>query len=133
MKKTNTKRKMTPNTKPLKRGLILRRNYHLTKGQVGLYELVCKKLKTQEPITFNEAKDIFINKVARDVRNGIMYREDYHFIKIETDGKIERKIKWFSRPMTDWEIKNRVSLWLVNGIGSLVLKGALKVIPAIEL
>ena len=107
------------------KALILRKTYYLTKGQFNLYQLICEKLKANNPITFDDAKDIFVSKVARDVDKGIVYWENYRLV----DGKTE----YFREPMNKWAFKARVGQWLVISIGALVMKGALKVIPAINL
>ena len=37
---------------------------YLTKGQISLYSLILEKLKNKEPIFFEEAKTIYIEKAC---------------------------------------------------------------------
>lgn len=99
---------------------------HLSKGQKVLYSLICKKLEREERLTFQEAKDIYINNSCRDVRDGIPYRYDYYHRNAED------KIVGACIPMEEWYLSQIVMMWLTHNIGCLVLKGYLKVIPTID-
>lgn len=99
----------------------------LTQGQKLLYGLICEKLKTNKPIHFREAKTIYIEQVCKDVRNGVVYWHNWWWCN-EKDEQVGRY-----EPLPEELVPQRVLLWLTSNIGSLVLKGYLKVIPSIEL
>lgn len=100
---------------------------NLTGGQTDLYDLVVSKLKDDAPITFMEAKSIYLTKVCRDIRNGIPYY--WNAWKRNEAGETVGG----AEPMTEYDLTRRVLLWITANIGALVLKGYLKVIPMIEL
>lgn len=106
-------------TKDKQKALSLLRRPNLTKGQKSLYRLVCQKLKDDEMIMFNEAKDIWMTNIAKTIKNGVPYywnswkRNE----KDETVGGYD--------PMNEWQVTQYVLIWLTHNIGSLVLKGFL--------
>ena len=111
--------------------VIKRKN--LTDGQKSLYELVIKKLEKDEPILFLEAKDIYIQKVCQNIINGVpqtrVYLEEKY---IKENGEEGSRIVERMYPMWENELTQRVLMWLTGNIGTLVLKGYLKVIPTID-
>lgn len=104
---------------------------NLTKGQKQLYLLVSIKLDLGTPITFEEARKIWVNLVCREVRNGIPHYYNLYLNRLEEDGEV--KFKGGYEPMNDYMIASRTILWLTSNIGALVLKGYLKAIPTIEI
>jgi len=104
---------------------------NLTKAQKSLFALICDKLKTDEKILYNEAEEIWVKKVCREVRNGVPHYYNYYKDRYEEDGEV--KFKGGYEPLPEQWIVQRVLLWLTSNIGSLVLKGYLEVIPQIEL
>lgn len=112
--------------KPLQ--LIRRPNLVLTKAQVDLYALICVKLKSNEPILYEEAKDIYFAKACQNLRDGWPHWWNYWGHK---DEKGEWVGEW--RRYSDDMVKYTVFNWLTSNIGKLVMKGALKIIPQIEL
>lgn len=99
----------------------------LTKSQTILYTLILKKIDSGDPITFLEAKDVYVNHACREVRNGIpqVYNCWWRNEKDEMVGRYQ--------DMSDYEVTTRTMMWLTQNIGALVLKGCLKVIPQIEI
>lgn len=111
--------------KPLQ--LIKRPNLILTKGQKSLYELICLKIPANKPITYEEAKEIYITKVPHTMVNGQLATYNPWYERNETG--------WNGKyiPLNDEQVKFAVLNWLTINIGRLVVKGALKIIPQIEL
>ena len=107
--------------------LYIEKRPKLTKSQTILYTLILKKIDSGDPITFLEAKDIYVNHACREVRNGVpqVYNCWWKNEKDEIVGRYQ--------DMSDYEVTTRTMLWLTQNIGSLVLKGCLKVIPQIEI
>ena len=89
-----------------------------------LYNFICEKLEQDEPITFEEAKEMYIKHSCRQVINGIPH-EGRNYYK---DGEY----KWKLVPMQEEWLKMSVVMYLTRGIGSLVLKGALKITPQLN-
>lgn len=106
--------------------LILSKRPYLTVGQKVLYKVICERLKSGKPILFNEAREMYIRYSCRVVENGIPYYFNgwWRNKKDEIVGRNE--------PMSEWQIKVAASHWLTNSIGNLVIKGYLKVMPAID-
>lgn len=100
-----------------------------TPAQVDLYKLIVGKLNSTDKITLDEAKHIWLNKVHRvwmKDKDGHPMANGYYWDDIE-----ERWIDNKHR-MTEYEINFTVINWLTRNIGLLVIKGALKVIPMID-
>jgi len=110
-----------------KEEIVIYKKPKMTKGQVRLYTVLLKKIKTNDPITFEEAKEIYIGWGCREVRGGVPH--SYNPWWKDNNG-VERG-RW--EPLNEWEVATRTMLWLTSNIGALVLKGYLKVIPQIEL
>ena len=119
-------------SKKIEKALSIIRRPNLTRGQKDLYDLITIKLDAGKMIMYVEAKNIYIQKVCQQVRNGIPYTWNAWAEKY-TDDKGEIQFKGAYQPMTDFELNQRVLLWLTSNIGALVLKGYLKVIPMIEI
>ena len=111
--------------KPLQ--LILRPSSRLSKAQKALYPLICKKLKTNTPITYKEAKKIYLTKACQQIVDGVPHHWNYWWRN--EDGEMVGRYE----PLQEDEIRARVFLWLTQNIGALVLRGYLKIIPQIEL
>lgn len=112
---------------PQEKSVRIYKRPNLTQGQKSLFGLITIKLEKNTPISFDEAKKIYLEKVCKNIRNGIphWYNSWKRNEKDEMVGGYE--------PLNEWELNNRILMWLTSNIGSLVLKGYLKVIPAIEL
>lgn len=106
--------------------MLVKRN-SLTDQQKILYSLVCAKLKEDEPITFPDIKEIWLKHVCGQVRDGVPYYFNY-YAEVSNDGK---EFKGGYMEMNEYMIKMRVTQWLTMNIGSLVVKGYLKIIPQI--
>ena len=99
----------------------------LTEGQKVLYRLACNKLEREERIFFKEAKKLYFSYGCREMRDGVPYY--YNYYQRNEAGEIVGGFE----PMSEYQIVNQVITWLTRNIGSLVLKGYLKIMPAIEL
>jgi hypothetical protein len=111
--------------KPLQ--LIKRPNLVLREAQESLYVLICQKLKANEPITYEEAQKIYFEKSCRMMYNGWPHYCWYGKKDDETENTHH-----YSR-LSDDNVKWLVANWLTSNIGKLVMNGALKIIPQIEL
>lgn len=113
----------------MKKGVMIIRRPNLTDAQKPLFALICDKLCKGDKLTMPEIKQIYIKYACREVRNGVPYFWDYwknyDYINKKSVGG------WVKRP--DKHLNQLVTMWLMNNIGSLVLKGYLKVLPIIEL
>ena len=99
----------------------------LNKKQRQLYKLINEKLRKDEPITIEEAKDLYINHGCRNVRDGTPYY--YNYWHRNEKGEIQTVLE----PMDEEQIRKATTLYLMGGIGALVMKGALKIVPQLEL
>ena len=112
----------------MKKELTIYKKPRLTEGQKDLFVLVCEKIKTDEPLLFEEVKKIYIKKGFKGMKeNGVLLWHNYWWRnkKDEQVGRYE--------PMTEDMIKYNAFSWLTGNLGRLVLKGYLKVIPTIKL
>lgn len=109
------------------KGITIFKKPNLTKGQKSLFEVICLKLEKGDVLTFSEAKEIYINNVNREMRNGVPYFFNWWWRneKDEMVGRLE--------PMSKEQINIAVITWLTHNIGCLVLKGYLKILPVLEL
>lgn len=115
----------------MSKALFVKRKY-LTEGQRHLYALICVKGAGSDKITFEEAREIYINFVNRTFIEGKPYKWNYWANQVKReDGTYTYTPKL--EPMTDDEIDNNTSNWLIQNLGRLVLKGLLSVIPQVEL
>lgn len=115
----------------MSKGVSVVSRHSLRKGQASLYDLIVEKIKTGDKVSIDEAREIWLTKVARHVEEGIPYRTDYYANMFERDGKT-----YFTSslvPMTEDEIQFTVLNWLMKNIGVLVIRGYLKVVPMVEL
>ena len=113
------------------KSLQIIRRPKLTKAQKDLFQLICEKLENNDKILYSEAESIWINKVCKRVVDGVPYYWNYWKNRYEENGEVRWRGEY--EPMPKEWIPSRVLLWLTANIGSLVLKGHLKVIPMIEL
>lgn len=100
-----------------------------TPAQIDLYKLIVGKLDSGDKITLEEAKHIWLHKVHRDWnkdKDGHPMSYGYVWSDVSRDFSYER------HRMTESEITLTVLNWLTRNIGLLVVKGALKVIPMID-
>lgn len=99
----------------------------ITKGQAALYDLAVERVEANIAITLNEAVEIYSTKVCRNFVGGkpAGYMWKYDRSKQKYTAELE--------PLGEFELQQRAIQWLMSSIGSLVLKGYLKVIPMIEL
>lgn len=111
----------------MKKFVEITKRPYLTKGQTSLYIKIQVKLEKNEKLTFNEVRDIYINWACRDVRKGVPYFWNWWW-RNEKDEMVGR-----SEPMSEEQINISTITWLTHNLGCLVLKGYLKVLPAIEL
>lgn len=99
----------------------------LTKKQQLVYKFVYNKVKSDETINFEEIKQLYIDYGNGNVINGIPHSPEYAFK--QPDGSW----KYQSYPMYPEEIKRVSIYWFTQKLGVLVVKGALKIIPQIEI
>lgn len=104
----------------------------LRRGQASLYDLIVEKLKADDKITIQEAKEIWLTKVHSDVRDGVPYYFDYYAGGYH-DERGEYRYRGAYKPMQDFHVEVTVLNWLMKNIGLLVIRGYLKVIPMVEL
>lgn len=111
--------------KPLQ--LIAKPTLTLRPAQQDLYKLICQKLKENKPIEYDEAKKIYFEKGCKNMINGWPHFS-YSFW-------VEEEKRWQHKdiPFTEENVRCTVFTWLTFNIGRLVMKGALKIIPQIEL
>jgi predicted methyltransferase len=101
----------------------------LTIAQKGLYELLCKKLKSGESLTLEEVVICY----SENMKDVMIYE------KWCAEGKTElieiNVIKSFQEKNWYWtyHVRLRIMQWLITTIGVLVIKGALKIIPNLEI
>jgi hypothetical protein len=111
--------------KPLQ--LIHKPNLIFRKGQKDLYELICAKLIKNEPLTYEEVRPIYFTHACNILKDGWPHSA-YMTRNIETDQWENRYYK-----LSEDEVKYATFNWLTRTIGVLVMKGALKIIPQIQL
>jgi hypothetical protein len=112
--------------KPLQ--LIKKPNLLLRKQHAALYALITENLAKNKSITYEEAKELWINHACRNIINGIPHTYNFWW---RPEGVKEPVGRY--EPMTNYAVKMTVLEWLTRGIGILVLKGFLKIIPMIEI
>lgn len=109
----------------------------LTKKQKTLYSFICNKLEKDEDVKLEEVKEIWLKHSCRNVINGIPHINTWKMVWGD-DGKAVKdehgrdKITWVDIPMDQQQIKQAVTFYFMSGIGSLVMSGALKIIPTID-
>ena len=97
----------------------------LTKSQLILYKFFYDKLEKDEPVLFEEAKEMYIKHSCRDVVKGIPQTCWYYW----NNGKCTEK--W--HPMTESDLRLNIANYIIRGLGALVVKGALKITPQLHL
>lgn len=94
----------------------------LTRGQEALLMLMLRCLKEEQPVTADDIINIYTRFVQRNQHlEYTIYSCDYCNQEVE---KFD-----INRDYTSWEIRDKAFGWLRHNVGSLVLKGYLKVIP----
>lgn len=99
----------------------------ITKGQAALYDLTVERVAAQKAITLDEAIEIYSTKVCRNYVNGKPAGYVWRFD--ETKDRYTTSLE----PLNELDLQQRSMQWLMQSIGSLVMKGYLKVTPMIEL
>lgn len=99
----------------------------LNKGQLKLYTVILVKLEADEPIYIEEARQMWIDYVAKEVKDGVPRYWNFWW----ENEKGERVGRW--QPMDEWSISNASTQWLLRSLGALILKGYLKIIPQVQL
>lgn len=123
---------MSQDLQTVEKSLSILRRPTLTKGQRILLSIITDKIHSGASITLEETKNIWITAVCREIREGLPYYYDYYKETIiNSDGN--KVWRGGYSLMSDWQITQRSLMWLTSSIGSLVMKGFLKVIPRIEL
>jgi hypothetical protein len=105
----------------------------LRKTQMVLFNVICKKLKANTELTFEETKKMYIDTACRNFVDGKPAFYNYYWNRKEDDkGNF---IGYDSRyeVMPEEYLRRTILIWLTHNIGVLVLKGYLKVLPVIEL
>ncbi len=97
-------------------------NFRLTDKQKVLYLFIVDKVEKDEAITFDEAKNLYAKYSCHDLLEG----EPARYAPYLVDGKCEI-IK-----QDKYELRQNVVNYITRGIGSLVLKGALKITPQLQ-
>ncbi len=108
--------------------LALSKRPRLTIGQKALFNLTCKKIQEKSALTFEESQLLYTLYGCREARDGVLYYMDWWDHKDE-NGNWREKLK----PMNEYHARIATLTWLTHNIGSLVLKGYLKVLPVLEL
>lgn len=99
----------------------------LRRSQASLYDLMVSKLKTGDAVTYEEAREIWLDKACRNIINGKPHSWTWRYDH-EKDS-----FKSVLEPMSDDVVKMTVINWLTRTIGVLVMKGYLKAIPMVRL
>lgn len=99
----------------------------LRKGQANLYDLLSKKVEKGTTVTYEEAHQIWIDKVCR---NKIGEKPASWVWKYDHEEETYHSVL---EVMSDDLVKMTVIGWLTRTIGVLVMKGYLKVIPQVQL
>jgi len=104
----------------------------LRRGQASLYDLIISKVETGDKITLEEARNIWLTKVCRNMIDGKPHRTTYLPYR---DEKGDATGGWYPKdiPMIEEEILFVVLNWLMKNIGLLVIRGYLKVVPMVQL
>lgn len=100
----------------------------MTPAQDSLYRLIVGKLDSGAKLSLQEAREIWATKVARNVKDGVVYGNNYPCYYGETHWEGDRHL-----PMPEDLITFNVLNWLTKNIGLMVIRGHLKVIPMLEL
>ena len=108
--------------------LVIAKRPNLTIGQKKLLNLIVQKIETKDSIRFLEALEIFTQVGCKNIRDGIPHYYD-NWDRRDEEGRWWGKYK----PMDEYRLRVGALTWLTRNIGSLVLKGYLKVIPPLEL
>lgn len=113
----------------MEQGLEIYKRPRLTRGQQELYSMLCEKVRLGEKVHFDEAKKIWLDSACQNLEGGVPYYYDNY------KSYDEEKKQWVGGRsyLTDAMIANYAISWLLRNIGSLVIKGYLKVIPQLEL
>ncbi len=107
--------------------LAIQRRKKLTTQQSELLKLMLEKVDKNETLKFDEVKNLWINYVANISDGKPVYFEYYHHK--DEDGEWRGGYS----PLLDYCVDMRVNQWLTLNIGSLVIKGYLKIIPNMEM
>lgn len=99
----------------------------ITKGQAALYDLTTERVANNTAITLDEAVEIYSTKVCRNFVKGKPAGYVWHYDHAR--GKYTAELE----PLGEYELNQRAITWLMQSIGSMVMKGYLKVTPMIEL
>lgn len=97
----------------------------LSNGQRTLYSLIQSKVASNAPLTMQEIMSLYSTVGCRETRDGI----PCYWASFYEDGQWKAS----RAPLTDEMLAARSKKWLMGNLGSLVLKGYLKVLPSIEL
>lgn len=112
----------------MKKEIAVPKRIRLSKSQKMLFDLLCKKNESSEPIYIDETKKMYVENVCSNLIGGIPHKYNYFHHKNTEDN-------WVAglEPIKDDEVTRRSICWLTGTIGILVIKGYLKIIPQIEL
>lgn len=89
----------------------------LHKNQLGLYVLFCNAVKDNRVLSGDELFAFYKNNVASG----------------ESDYPVHGSQLWQPLPWREWEWKRNFESWFIYSLGSLLKKGYLRVVPAIDL
>jgi len=104
-------------------GVVISKRPNLTAGQKELYSVILQKLKDNTKLTFDETKRIYLGFVNRNMIDGVPHSYQYDY----------QAKQYKLLPMPQEYLGVTIVMWLTQNIGSLVLKGYLKVLPILEL
>lgn len=110
------------------KSLTIIKRARLSKGQVPLYAKLVKNSNEGTVLQYEECEEMYLKYGCRGIRSGIPHT--YNNYK-SWDEKSD-SWKGAYEAMTECEIQRATSMWIMHNIGSLVLKGYLKVLPQIE-
>jgi len=106
-----------------KNEVMIKKRPKLRAGSLALYVLFCKSVDEKRVLTRKEIFAIYKGYVAEGQGDRYIYIGD---------GK-ERHGVWRVTEWDDWEWKRNFENWFTRTLGSLLQKGYLRVVPAMDL
>lgn len=112
----------------IEKPLLIKQKNNLRDGQRSLYELICKKIKENCNLTYEEAKQLYIKFGCQTVFDGV---PKYQCCLWSKDEHGMMRYEW--REQKGEILRLNVLNWLTRNIGLLVIRGYLQVLPALDL
>lgn len=102
--------------------VMIKKAPKLRPGQLALYVLFCRSVKESRVLKREEIFTIYKDYVAEGESDKFIYAWD------GTRNGVWKVVSW-----DEWEWKRNFEGWFVRTLGSLLKKGYLRVVPAIDL